>query len=384
MKGQSGINTGIIIILVTLSIVLYVLLLPPDIREELLGEPGEGISSGTVGTTILDVNPGRIDQTILRDRIHSVPSFRIQIQEKPEIIKSLNSLRVVNSAFTKESKTVSFELDSRNTQDLILSFNVAKADGRLIILHNNQEIMNTELSEGSITPIPLDITTDYNELVFYTNNPGLLFFLKNEYGIENVQISARVKDVSTSSAKNSFAITPTEFSQIDSARLRYFANCVPSSVGTLYIYVNNLPLFEGKADCGFSSEIDIDTAILNEGINNIEFSSDKGSYIIDRIEVRTSTAGEMGSQLYYFSLKDNYFDGSNLRSGNDVYVQLTFTDDDSSKTGDIIINGDRFSFRTNADFYERKINTYITRSSNSIEVDPEGRLNIARLKIVVK
>lgn len=385
-KAQGGVSAGVLIILITVALILYILFLPPDVRDDLLNDGGsyvDGDDDDETGT-LMSVVPGRIDYVSLRDRVHQIPNFRIDVASEPSIIASSNSMEVVNSAFTKKSKRLSFEVNPNSIEELSLTFNVDNSDGKLIVELNGDEIINKEVKEGNAGPFIIRPTQASNELIFFVDSPGWFFLNKHEYSLSNIRVSGEIKDFSNSEAIQTFSVSEAEYNNLERAELKYLPYCNGKDVETLTIYLNGETVFRGVPDCGIPSKHDVDITSLNEGSNSLQFISAGGSYIVDAIELRTYSTDE-GNPLFFFDIKSKFFDDDGeLLDAYDVHMDFTFTDDDSTKNAEVVINDGSFSFRTRDEEYSRNIDDWVEEGTNRIEIIPDSKLDIARLKVILE
>ncbi len=291
-------------------------------------------------------------------------------------------MNLINSAFTKKAKKLSFRANPEEAKNLLLSFTVENGDGRLMIELNGDEIFNKETEGNEI--IPLNINQYNNELIFFVDSPGWAFFNKHEYDLTNIKVTADVKDLSRSEATQTFSISEEEYNNMERAELKLFPICNTKQTGQLTIFINGVAAYKTIPDCGVIIKHDLDLENLQQGSNKIMFSSTEGSYIVDNVEIRTYS-NEKGNPSYFFDMDKDYFDNEgDLKEEYDVYAQFLFTDDDSIKEAEVKVNEHGFSFRTRENTYERKISDWVEEGTNRIEIIPEKKMDIARLKVVVE
>ena len=395
-RAQSGSNAAILVALMALLIILYILFLPPDVREELL--EGNYTDNGTSSTddglnkTLLQEKPGTIDYVDSDYRNHELPSFRLYSAEEGRILKEQTSLYVKNSAFEKSFSSITFKADSPDYDNFLLSFNVEKAEGMLLLILNGQEIYNGKIELGSPAPIklPKDLIQDENTLRVEVSNVGWAIWKVNEYLLKNIKITADFTDKSASKSQHHFFINQEEKDYIDRATLFFYPRCDTGEVGILSIELNNVRIYSSIADCGVNNYIPLNPEYLYTGENTISFSSDKGSYLIDNLRVRTYIKAPI-YPIYYFEVDDDFFqtideddpDNDELKDKWNAVLKIRFVNREDKK-GEIIINGRTLSFNTDDLEYKRYIDDYIMHGSNAIELIPRTTLDIVSLKIGIE
>lgn len=314
-------GAAILIIIVTALIVLYILFLPPSDRAELLGESSgsSGGSSGSNGATkiapsktLLLENVGRVDYLDSDEREHFIPSFRLSTKVEGMILQEVDSLYVKSSVFDSQIHNITFRVDRELSSDLQLSFNVGKqANGRLIMLVNGQQVLSEEVAAQSskVLSIPIDMVDRYNTLTIGVASPGWAFWEVNEYAIENLQLTANVKDLSGSSSVQVFTLSDDEVEHLKAATLKYYADCTPTAAGRLEVKLNGKRIFSGFGDCGVISTVELDKYSLDGGENELTFTTQEGSYLFTNVVVEVDLE-EPVYPIFYFDLEDDYFTSS--------------------------------------------------------------------------
>ncbi len=396
-RAQSGANSAILVALMALVIILYILFLPPDMRDDLLNNGNDSSSNGDgdngLNKTLLHEKPGTLEYVDSGYRNHELPSFRIYSSEEGSILKEYDSLYAKNSVFEKQSATMTFEAKGQDYRNFLLSFNVEKSEGKLIILLNGQEILNREISEGSPLPItlPADMIKETNTITISVSSPGWAIWAYNEYQLKNIKITADYTEKSFSKSEQKFFLSEEEKNNLERATLFFFPRCTEDDAGFLEIYLNGAKVYSAIADCGSSNYLPIGTQNLYQGENTIRFSAEQGSYLVDNINVRTYIKKPI-FPIYYFDVDKDFFDeidednpeDSEFKDKYDFLLKIRFADD-SKKKASIYINGyPRSQINTDKLNFEVSIKDYIQYGANSLEIEPETQLNILDMKIVAE
>jgi hypothetical protein len=321
-KGKSAGGAAALVGLIGLFVILYILFLPADIRQDILegnNSNNNGVTSKVKGKIILEENPGRLDVLSSRHCIgkecsHNINSFRLFMNTDSSELKTFNPFIIKNNILKKSFHKENFDLSNiEYTDNVLLSFNAYYYQGMLTILLNGRVIYEKEINSNNPAPItlPKDILARSNTLEFMVSNVGWQFWKTNEIRIENMKITGDITDVSRQKSNNVFYITDAEFYNVEKGRLKFNPECLQGSVGPLQISINGRELFYSTPVCNDLNLIEFPPAFFEKGENTITFQTEKGSYYIDLIEIRTYLK-EITRPVYYFNLNNE--DINNLKN----------------------------------------------------------------------
>jgi hypothetical protein len=314
-KGQSSSSAAAFIAIMTVLIILYILFLPPDVRQELLsdnsgsgGSYNGGSSNQPSTNTLLRETVGKVTYIKDSEKYYDIPTVRIYAPVSGQLIKGVPSLFIKNALFDKEqaSYKTSFDIDKKATTNVMLSFNVVSHYGPLSISLNGKEIFNGEVDGNKFLRISDSDVYATNDLEFKVPNPSVAFWNSNKYSIENVQITGDVTDYASSTSTQYFTITQAEKDNLQSITLYFRPVCTISEVGPLSIELNRKTIFESVADCGTRSFALLDINDVNAGSNEIRFSVEKGSYLLDNLMVKIALE-KPTYRTYFFDMADDFF-----------------------------------------------------------------------------
>lgn len=396
-RGQQPAASGaaILILIVTAILVLYILFLPPQDRAELLGEENESRSdddetrSGFNKTLLKETSVGRLDYLRFDEREHDIPSFRVYSETSGTVIASTGSLYVSRSLGNQQEHNMTFGLNERLTSKTKLSFNVKQSKGRLMILLNGFQIFDGILNTGS--PLPLDLPNNLlkssNVLTFKVSSPGVAFWRTNQYLLENVEVTGDVLDVSHSTSRQFFFVTDEEQLNLESIKLKFLPQCDVRDVGPLIIYLNGQEVYSGVGDCGVFNTISMDPDLVFEDKNELEFVVAEGSYLIDRVSVKTEL-DELLFPVYFFDVDEDLFHDD--RFGLPVFdedfnvtLRIRFVNDEDKRM-EFVINGHRRGINTDEFIYEERIEDFVLPETNSLEIIPKSEgIDIAELRVLL-
>lgn len=324
-KGQSAGSAAAFLAIFTVLIILYILFLPPDIREDLLAD---NVSGGTnnpggdgIGSTdlLLRQSVGKISYIKDQERYYDIPTVRVSAPTSGQLLKGVPSIAIKNALFDKEQAEyiMNFDVDKKTTTNIVLSFNVRDHYGPIIVTLNGNAIFNGEIEGNKFLKISDADIGAQNELKFTSPNPGVIFWKSNRYEIDNVQLTGDVTDYSASMASQQFTLSAAEKENLDSVTLYFRPVCTLSSVGPLEIQLNKRIIFNSVADCGTRSFAGLDTSSIQAGANELRFSVEKGSYLLDNLMVKVMLE-KPTYKTYYFDIDNDLFeqDASNARCGD--------------------------------------------------------------------
>ncbi|MBI2670999.1 hypothetical protein HYX18_03420 [Candidatus Woesearchaeota archaeon] len=387
MKKAQGSSIMVFLILLALFIVLYVLLLPPAAREELLDlnvTDSSGIGIGSKANTLLYEIPGIIVAEEDNEIEHKMDSVNLFVKSEPIIKVLSNSIEVERSSFGKQDQNLLFNADSlSNLQSALLTFTVLDSRGSLIISLNGQNIYEKSVKKGTqeIIQLPKDLLTEKNELKFSVSSPGILFFIKNRYFLKDIRLKEELEKINSKETRV-FSISNTEQDNLDSSRLDYFVFCnsLDEPATSLKVYLNDQLVTSQVVSCGGGERgIDLDVEDIKQGQNELLFVIDSGDFTISQIKL-TNKLKRGIFNVYEFDISRKDFDEV-LKQNKKVLLVMTFADKTSVKRGKILINDDQISLDTTSDKFAKDISKSVTDGINKLRIVPDKELAINTLRI---
>ncbi len=387
-KAQVGGPAAVLVAIVGLLIIVYLLFLPPESREEILygNQTKENVTTETSeGTNLLLESPGRIEPSSMFKKYEdgrNLPDIVLKVSKEATVLKTMNPFYIKNNIFGSSTKDIIFEIQNVDkTEDVLLSFAAIRRSGRLIIKLNGEEIYNNEITK--LNPSPIELPKEYlvnrNSLEFSVSSPGIAFWKTNYYNLEDMKITGYVTDVSLQSSESLFDMTSFEKSNIDKESLSFYTECLSDDIGKMRININNVNIAEFVPDCGYARRIDLPPSLFVIGDNKIIFSTEKGKYIIQQIKI-VPDFKEVRYPTYYFNIKEKEYNKTQNNSLK-VEISIRFTDD-SNKEFNFRINNIIKSVDTNDFEYEYLIpKEDLLLGNNAIKIEPVTALEISQLKI---
>ncbi len=385
-KKSQELKPSMILILIILLFIAYIILIPPETREEILGE-SNGTSNGSssqssVSSVLISRTPGEINR-IDQDSIeHPMPMLYLYAKPEPKELFYLNAFSVERSFFSEESSTLGFHIENpEDVEQAYLTFNVKDSKGITTIILNNYTIYSDTLSLGSINPIPIrkEYLKENNVLYFRLSKPFI--FSKNKLQVENLKIVANVLKKDMLNAKTTFMIYNNEFKNLESAKLYFTTSCDINQIGKLIIKLNNQIVHEGAPACNNLNVIEVSQSKILEGENTLEFSLDKGSIKIDGLKLVTKLK-EPSYPLYYFQVSEEQ---KELLDSKDAILKLEFPDDLKERKLVINLNGIKIDIESHDRYYTYKVNSFLREGNNYLKIEPiSDDLRIEHLEIALE
>jgi hypothetical protein len=210
---------------------------------------------------------------------------------------------------------MTLNIDRSATKNVLLSFNVLSHKGPLSITLNDKEIFNAEITTTNPKPIVLnhEDLLDNNNIVFSVPSPGLRFWSPNTYSIDSIQVTGDVTDYTNALGIQNFVISQTEKDNLESIKLSFFPSCSIKDVGGLNIEFNGIPIYNSVADCGVTTKITLSNDEVIAGNNQLRFNTNKGSYTLDNMNIKT-TMKKPTFTTYYFDMNEDFFNIKNSKA----------------------------------------------------------------------
>ncbi len=381
--------TALLIFIIGLSLVIYIMFLPPSDRAELLEQNRTRAGDDDVKdyiTILMTKEPGRLSNIQDDEIIKDLPSFNLFTRTDAGVIEEFDSLDVQRSLFEEIKRNMSFDITNPdNTENVVLSYSLLQYEGELQIKLNGVVILSRELATPSPSPMTLQksLLEEHNELEFSVSSPGIEFWKSNKYTLSNIKITADVTETSSQENLQSFYVTEKEKENLDSLEFSFVADCKAIDSGPISIYLNKRLIYNSVPDCGAKTELPlIGGERVNEGENNLLFRVEKGNYLLTLMEVQLNLKEPIYT-TYFFQVDDETYQDIEDDVA-DVNVTVVFPNSIERKKGIIIINDFMTEVDTYDAFFTRNIDPFIRKNNNAIEIRPKTDfLDITELKIVL-
>jgi hypothetical protein len=386
-RGQAT-GASALIAIMTILIILYILFVPPDVREQILEDEYDGVvdeedEEYNKSRLILSEHPGRIEEIDDLEVKQSLPAVYLTSIYESKLIEQQNTIYLKNAWFSEKAEVLEFDFPNPElTKNTLLSFNVNQYEGRLVISLNEKLIYNNEIDQPSVAPVVLPdkyLKEGKNELEFRVSGVGARFWASNEYTLTEIKITSDVKDVEAQQAQTVFLITTKELLNMEKAKLTYYPDCSPGEVNPLDIYINNRLIVSSIPDCGSLHRKEFLPDRLITGENEILFKTTKGSYLIRDVSF-TAYLEEPSLPTYYFELDEDEIDEIENEGLN---MSMRFLSS-GFKNLEISINGISLFVDTREKTYHDDISDLVREGTNAIKITPlSSGIDILDFKVVI-
>jgi len=383
-KAQGGLNAAILVAIIAAVIIIYILFLPAEDREDLLEENGKGTTETSKEKTInlLSESVGRLDPV---GKVSDKDISNVYIFEttNSKVLDALNPVYVRNGWFDKKVKIVKFAVnDLENTDNVVLSFFAPTRRGILSIKLNGELIYEYDINTPNIEPIKLkkNLLKADNELEFSVSGVGAKFWTTNEYSLEEVKVIGDITDISRQESQNVFSLTDTEYQNLEKVEIRFIPYCSSSAkVGILDVFLNKRNIFSAVPVCSDRYKQDIPLSALSAGQNNIVFRTNKGSYSIEQVKL-SFTQKDTPEAVYYFEVNSTTYE--DIQDNDyDATLKINFVDDEQTKRADINMNDHLVRIDQEEKTYEKNVDAWIEEDNNFIKITPKTTLDIVDIKV---
>lgn len=386
-RAQAAGSAAVFVAIIAALLVAFIILVNPQQRAELLGEPSGSslgssvLPSGSLVKSLLKATPGRIDYLAQTEIEHALPISTIQTKSETKVLAQKNLAYAKNALFSEKGDQFVFTIsDVANTENVVLGFSVKSMVGDLIISLNGEEVLR--VAEGEkVKPVmlPHNLLQATNTLMIAVSSPGAAFWRTDEVNLENLQIVADVTTLDAQTSKNIFLISDVEKKNMEKVVLKFSPQCIFDKVGKLSIVLNSREIYNAVPDCDVGLvKLELSPDGVHSGENEMIFSTQKGMYVLSSITI-VSKLREIDFPTYYFDLAEEDYQkvvGGSLK----LRLAMSFVDVMASKTGDIYFNAHKISFDTKDVVFSVDANDFVVQGSNAIKISPRKSVEIRELR----
>lgn len=384
-RGQAG-NIATIISLIALFMIVYILLLPQEARDELLNREN-GVSQHILkegeGEVLFSNDIGKVDPLKQsRGTIHSIAGVNLFSNLESEIITLANEIVVNKGLIRENSQSLIFYLENpSDVKKAELYLIINRAIGNLIVELNDYQIYNKAVNDGSqeLLELPLGYLQETNTIKLRSASPGGAFWRGNFHELNSVKLRKQV-EVKNKEAKRVISIPANELKDLEKAILTFGVYC-SNDDNLLNVEVNGKLVYSDVPFCNLrTTEIEIDSSFIKAGANDVVFKSE-GDYTLEEIEWESLLRGERARE-YSFSIDEA--DYKEARRGiKDVFVTFDFALSDERKIMDFYINDKKLEIDTLESSHSITISDYLESGSNLIRINPKNSFEIVEMRVEV-
>ncbi len=385
-KAQSAVEVSVLIFLIAVAMVGYIILLPQEDRNELLGESTTNTGTSNEGSdgsqTLLSENPGKVSSSKSSTQTRSLEPIRLYSTTESNSKSLASALSVSRNILQNNYKTITFNADNLEALEALqLLFLISESKGDLLISLNDELIYEGELTSNELPlELPLDnLQEEGNELTLSTSLAWNIFS-PNYYLLQDIQL---LQDYTVADTNAARTFSVEDASEVSSATLNYFITCNSDEDGILTISLNSREVFSDKIFCSYLNEreLALDEDYLQTS-NTLKFEINDGDYNIEELEVAVKSKSRDYPSFSFDVESDLY---QEISSGEkNLYLKMSFSDAESEKSGTVLVQEYSFNFDTESDSYEKKISSYVDDGANTITLQPTADFEIDNLKVYVK
>ncbi|MEM4397860.1 MAG: hypothetical protein QW757_04525 [Candidatus Woesearchaeota archaeon] len=378
---------SLLILVITIALVVYILMIPPDERALLLEQ------NRTTGTdtksnikVLLTKDIGTLSTITDNEKIIDFPSFTLFSRTDTRTLVELDTIYIKKSLFEEQTRNITFSIsDFKKTNNYIMSFTIPKHKGTLTIYLNGNILTSEEFQTESPPPIrlPKDYLKDQNTILFKVSGPSAEFWSYNEYLIKNFKIYADFTEDSGTINKQIFVLSEQEKANLESFQLSFVADCKQGTNNPLEVHLNKRQIYSSIPDCGQLIKLPIqEPSRLKEGENDLTFTIKDGFYDIYAVEAKLKLKKTI-YPTYYFYINDELYNKIKNNQA-DINITLEFTNEEDYKSGYILVNEYKTEIDTSEKSYSRAINNFIRKGNNAIEIRPKSeKLDILEMNLIL-
>ncbi|MBU0962565.1 MAG: hypothetical protein KKD48_01530 [Nanoarchaeota archaeon] len=381
---ESGSAIAVLVLLIALFMLLYVLLLPPEQREDILNQTisKNGDSNQINPVVLLSESPGELFPNKEGNIKHDISSLNIFVKDEPQTNRLANALEISRSLFSSKPQTVTFQIDDlTNIKSVILFFSVAKASGNLQIWLNDNIVLDKKVEGVQTIELPTNYLKRNNILELKVSGPGLLFFTKNSYELEDIGIKETF-EVINPKEERIFTISETEKAGLQKAILKYqiYCNGLDNGNTDFKILLNDKQVISKIISCiGGSEEVELPNENIKEGTNKLTFIIGEGDFLLSQINVETELK-EKSNPTYHFDINNDDYDNI-INGGADVTLRITGA---KTKKANLIINDKKILMDTSEDTFSKDIRDYVNEGDNFIKIIPINTFTMDLLEVKIQ
>ncbi len=383
-------GAAVLVILIALFMVLYILMVSPEERERLLypnetaeqpvpEAPTEAIAEENV--SLLIESPGKLYVTKTDKVKHEIPSINLYVKTQPSLKQLAESLTITRGFISSSPKELSFPIDElANLEKVSLVFNAVQSSGRLEIWLNDHLIFDSEISGVKVITLPNTYLKEENKIVFKVSHPGLAFWRKNKYVLEDISLKLEYKLLNPEE-KRTFVLSADDYENLKSGKLEFNFYCNNlDGTTTIKVLLNKKEIFSEIVGCiAGSRSIELSKEDFEKGKNELIFSIGSGDFQFNNIFVET-TLKETTYPTYHFNVDSSVME--KITQGKRVYLYLALPET-GRKSATININGYQFSLNTEENEYEVSVTDYIKLGDNFIKIVPGNSFTVELLRIYI-
>ncbi|MCS7123554.1 MAG: hypothetical protein RMJ17_03215 [Candidatus Aenigmarchaeota archaeon] len=230
-----------------------------------------------------------------------------------------------------ENKKFSFSAEIADNLDNVIDgwvelYVLESGNGKIIVRVNDEVVYSQKANPGKIKiPVERSILKSYNVIEISSSMPGLQFWSTNIYNIEKVEFGINI--YGNVIKRYDFLLYGSELKSFSRGEVKFNVE-EREGTGDLIIKINGKEFFRGIPSGSFSKTFEIFDVGLVNGVNTIEFYTERDtSYKLDDVQI-IITHREQATKSRAFSFKITDEDMEKLERGKKGRISFTILDTD--------------------------------------------------------
>ncbi|MEM5799662.1 MAG: hypothetical protein QXZ43_03280 [Candidatus Aenigmatarchaeota archaeon] len=270
---------------------------------------------------------GTFDQEV--PRVIRIGDFSVSHKAGSETLETRKYVDVSKGVFEDKKFSFSTEIseDITNIIDGWINLYVLEGgQGKLVIKVNNNVVYSEKTNPGKIViPVEKRYLRQYNVIEISSGMPGIIFWASSIYRIEKVEFGVNI--YGSLSKRHEFTLYGNELKTFTKGEIKFNVD-EREGIGNLIIKINERDAFRGIPSGNFNQEFyAFDVGLIN-GVNSIEFSTDKDTtYKLDDVQIIINHI-EKSSKSRVFSFYISESDINKIEKGRKGKISFIILDSD--------------------------------------------------------
>ena len=383
-----SIGVAIVLIVFLVFILIYLVAIPEQYREEL------NITSPVqYSSVVLNEYPGKLylGNGDVKTETYNYDISTVSLDNTPQKESILLSPQGFIKKSTTSTRILTYDFDVNDINELdrvYLNFNVIdkKGSGDIIVKLNGLTIYSgkSNVNENVEVTLPLYQLKNNNVIKITTSSTGWKFWSTNSYLLSDIYLMENKYSSDHSQAKRIVTIDSKALYDAKDIKLVGYAKKLSSKDEEVTISVNGNVVYSEVPDT-LGLDINIPETYLKAGINNIDFSVGRdGKYNLMylNLQIKTTQVSEENVAKYNFNI--NSVQWKKVKNTNYI-CELYIKKSNGDNSVNINLNNNilKYSFDDNNEVIKDVCN-YLEFGENTITLTPEDVLNLDEVKLTIK
>ena len=389
-SAQGGATAGAVVLFVILiGIMAYVLLIPPQYREELGLEYLPPINYTAI---LLSESPGLLSAGVegeVETYSHDLASITVDNAPKEAADLIVSQALVKKSLITAQPLSFSFDVPGPEVfSSAEVNFNTIEVGGgKLVVSLNDRKIFSGAIEPGRNVRIPLPayLIKESNDVRISVSSPGWRFWAVNSYLLSDLYLVKYEYTSPTAIVEQVISLTDKEVRNIKEAKVQGYIKQRSVDSAKLELKVNGNLVYTATPVGTPTLSVSIPTDFVRSGSNSLVWAVDKdGTYDIlwVKLVIRTTAlAVNRTIAQYTFSVSEGQWDKVK-DPGYACELYLTRLAGDAAINIDLNNNALRYTF-TNGKI-SKNVCEYLQRGINAIVLTADEQIAVGTLSITIK